>query len=681
MKKNKLFLIAQVFLIATSAMAGEPTRFELGSSNSWNCSNYSSTNKTIYSGSTIELNGVTVTIGNSEQKEQSWIYDAKGYLPNNSPGNSGYGVANYYNGSSYTGVSSFNTESPYSNLPNRGAYLKIVPTESGQITIKITRSDKIKSAFVTTSNGTEITAAQLDNKAETNTYEVSAGNTYYFFPLANNSDYSRFRWYLKGISFVQGSSVSLAKAKLKMLLDQANGYYNNSIDFDNARATLNSFISDANTVYENTSATLDNVNQQVDGLSSAIQTFVTSGAKPTNGTYFDLTFKISHSECNVNDNWSGSGRVFGKGKHWSGDTNREYFEKNGNGDRGNNRTQTVTVPVAGNYLLKTSIYNVSDNASGQVEIVDVSTLRSYNYYGTTGGTIATDGSEWVDVATGLEAGKSFANGNKGYGWFYNKIYFTTSGANERKQIKLYQTGNGSNGFESAIGGMFLYYYGDQDVNNVTLNETQTVPVGAAGVDVTYSRSLVKGFNSIVLPFAVDNIESAFGTGAKAYGLSSVSTNGTGYTLNFTEAKTMAANTPYLLELNEAKTSTTFSSVTMEPTVTATKMVDNVSFIGTYVQTTANAGDYLVNAKSQTLAKANGSNTIKAYRAKITLPENAGAAKARFTIDGETTAIEGINAADFISPSNNQLFDLNGRQVNNPNRRGIYIFNGKKIIIK
>jgi flagellar basal body rod protein FlgC len=73
MKKNKLFLIAQVFLIATSAMAGEPTRFELGSSNSWNCSNYSSTNKTIYSGSTIELNGVTVTIGNSEQKEQSLL--------------------------------------------------------------------------------------------------------------------------------------------------------------------------------------------------------------------------------------------------------------------------------------------------------------------------------------------------------------------------------------------------------------------------------------------------------------------------------------------------------------------------------------------------------------------------------------------------------------------------------
>ena len=41
--------------------------------------------------------------------------------------------------------------------------------------------------------------------------------------------------------------------------------------------------------------------------------------------------------------------------------------------------------------------------------------------GDTGGTIATDGTEWENVAAGIEAGKSFANDDKGRGWTYGKV--------------------------------------------------------------------------------------------------------------------------------------------------------------------------------------------------------------------------------------------------------------------
>ena len=48
------------------------------------------------------------------------------------------------------------------------------------------------------------------------------------------------------------------------------------------------------------------------------------------------------------------------------------------------------------------------------------------------------------------------------------------------------------------------------------------------------------------------------------------------------------------------------------------------------------------------------------------------------IDGETTAISAVSG----SPADNgAVYTLDGRKVTNPAKKGVYIVNGKKVIIK
>jgi hypothetical protein len=59
-------------------------------------------------------------------------------------------------------------------------------------------------------------------------------------------------------------------------------------------------------------------------------------------------------------------------------------------------------------------------------------------------------------------------------------------------------------------------------------------------------------------------------------------------------------------------------------------------------------------------------------------ENASGAKINFVIDGEATDIRNIeNAVDF---SDGDWYNLQGVKVTNP-QRGIYIHNGKKVVVK
>ena len=370
MKKAKLFFMALALMGGVNlAKAGDASSLGSASDTEWTWTSNESND--IYSGSTVTLKGVVVTIGSSSQTDHKWTYNAtNGYLPTNTANVSG------------TGVAGFSVTSPYGTLPNQGGFLKIVPSTSGTLTITISPSGNgtIPNIFVTTSDGSTITAAESTGKqATTNTYSVTAGNTYYFFPEAQTtSNITTYRWYLQSISFTdETAQIAAAKAELNTLITQAKSYHDNSSDANGAQATLASAYGDAETVYNNASASLSAITSAVSTLTAAIQTFVTSGAKPINGTYFDLTSVIKDPECNSNDNWDGSGRVFGTGKHWSGDATRQYFEKNGKGDFGQNRSQTITLPVAGNYLLKTAIYNVSDEEIWETRMALKNKLTDY----------------------------------------------------------------------------------------------------------------------------------------------------------------------------------------------------------------------------------------------------------------------------------------------------------------
>lgn len=164
----------------------------------------------------------------------------------------------------------------------------------------------------------------------------------------------------------------------------------------------------------------------------------------------DYTSVIGNADCASNDAWPGSGRANDTKEHWSG-TEKTYFKQNH--ENGAARTQTVTLPKSGTYLLKAAVRAVE--AASYVDIIiNGKSHKIMGAHGRTGGTIATDGTEWESVAAGIEAGKTFANGNKGYGWVYQYIYFDAEVGENTIAISL---SNYNNNREANVGGMTLYY--------------------------------------------------------------------------------------------------------------------------------------------------------------------------------------------------------------------------------
>ena len=74
-------------------------------------------------------------------------------------------------------------------------------------------------------------------------------------------------------------------------------------------------------------------------------------------------------------------------------------------------------------------------------------------------------------------------------------------------------------------------------------------------------------------------------------------------------------------------------------------------------------------------------TVPADKAYLEFDEEISAPFLSFEGDGETTGIANVNVnANSNSNSNSSWYDLSGRRVANPTK-GLYIVNGKKVIIK
>ena len=78
-----------------------------------------------------------------------------------------------------------------------------------------------------------------------------------------------------------------------------------------------------------------------------------------------------------------------------------------------------------------------------------------------------------------------------------------------------------------------------------------------------------------------------------------------------------------------------------------------------------------------------STTVKSFRCYFQAPvefyNNSGAAEIRIQYEnGEASAISSI---EYIQNEDNVIYNLNGQRVNNMNAEGIYVKNGKTIIVK
>lgn len=213
-----------------------------------------------------------------------------------------------------------------------------------------------------------------------------------------------------------------------------------------------------------------------------------------------------------------------------------------------------------------------------------------------------------------------------------------------------------------------------DHANVVVNGTATnllltdananafnAPYDFTAESVKLTRSLQNGINSFVLPFEV----SANELGANKIAIYKNCVLGN--VANFETAESVVANTPFLTTDAKEASELTFTN----KSIVATPENLGTDFVGVYTRTKAQ-GKYGIDEKGN-LHKGGADAYVNPFHACLNVE---GVASVAF--DGSVTAINNI-AADKVA--NTAVYDLSGRRVNGKLQKGLYIMNGKKVVVK
>ena len=223
---------------------------------------------------------------------------------------------------------------------------------------------------------------------------------------------------------------------------------------------------------------------------------------------------------------------------------------------------------------------------------------------------------------------------------------------------------------------------DLTLDEATDNSTTLSENNGKTANVTLTRTLqTGGWNTFCVPF---NLTIPDGWTVKELSTSSfVSSNGE-LTLNFETATSIVAGKPYLVMVTSNLINPTFKGVTINNTdgTVSTVAVDFVPVMG-QTQVTADPANVLFLASGNKLKNPSAANqSIKGFRAYFLLKGDAAAATRAFSLNfgnGETTGIMPIVTRQ--KAADEAIYDLQGRRVDGAIRKGVYIKNGKKTIIK
>lgn len=302
-------------------------------------------------------------------------------------------------------------------------------------------------------------------------------------------------------------------------------------------------------------------------------------------------------------------------------------------------------------------------------------------------TFNTDGAEFTRCYSYLNTESSGMFENK---WFTNTGSYTATtcyGNNSSSNTDItdlsaatmangtLQTNLGSSYYPSTIYGANAHPgFASQVSIKLDENDVNTLPnTDMTGMNVVLYRSLTKDmWNSICLPFDLGDLGSWFGTDTKAAEF----TSATSSNLHFDLVASLSANTPYLLYPKEDKTSMSFNGVTVKAGGAGSVQPEgsDFKFAGIY-SPTAIDGKYFI-ATGNTIKQSSGGN-LKAFRAYI--EDTTGSARELSLDFGEN--ITGIDATLLNQDvMNHEFYNLAGQRVAKPGK-GLYVVNGKKVVIK
>ena len=218
-------------------------------------------------------------------------------------------------------------------------------------------------------------------------------------------------------------------------------------------------------------------------------------------------------------------------------------------------------------------------------------------------------------------------------------------------------------------------YEEVTVANITITEEATAaPAASEYANVTLARAFNKGWNAVCLPFATaafDGAEIAEFDGEE--GSDAV-------TLKFKKVDSFEANKPYFVYFPDAvATGKKFAGVTLQPAEVIAEG-DAFNFCGTYIKQDIAAGDYVISGGK--LSKASQTISLKGTRTYFTPKSTSGARQiVGFTVDSqEATGIANV-LADGAPAALESVYTLSGQKVKGRLKKGIYVVNGKKAVIK
>lgn len=229
-----------------------------------------------------------------------------------------------------------------------------------------------------------------------------------------------------------------------------------------------------------------------------------------------------------------------------------------------------------------------------------------------------------------------------------------------------------------------------DLDAITLNENETCNPEAKVADVTLNRTLTTHWNSIVLPFAVSKkqIAAQFGEGTVVAAYKDATVGETSTTLNFEVVEEMQANVPYLIKPAQAGNTYTFQGVAIKAADNLEAGEGEIKFVGNYENgKQLTKGDYFIDANHNKFYSANGTETMKAFRAIFVSTAVAPAKTMFFSIRGNSGETTGIEDVKTLAGKTFDVYSIDGMLVRknatnlNGLAKGVYVVNGKKYIAK
>jgi len=217
-------------------------------------------------------------------------------------------------------------------------------------------------------------------------------------------------------------------------------------------------------------------------------------------------------------------------------------------------------------------------------------------------------------------------------------------------------------------------------------------------DITLQRKLIAGsWNTLAVPFNVSSqmlgyLTSQYGLTVKELTSTTLENEGKTLKLNFTDANSMVAGKPYLVKVT---TDFDFSAQALPNTEVSQNLVpvemEYADFIPTLGKTTiegVDAANVLFIAAENKLKNPSAMPAyMKGFRAYFQL-KNADTARSFVLNLGDKET--GITTTDFTDSTDKAgaVYDLQGRKhngqssmVNGQLKKGIYIQNGKKVVVK